>query len=575
VDNAKKQLLELVEDRKINSYTTEISAKPEFHKFLIGRGGVNIRKVRDKFGARVIFPAHGDEQPDVVTIIGKKDSVEQAKEHILEQIKELENVVEDTVEVPVKWHKNFVARRGEMLNQIAADYGGVSVSFPRVGAESTSVKLSGAKECVSGAKARILEIVDDLEAQVTIDCVILQKHHRAVMGAKGSRVQEITKDWNVHIKFPDRPKQDKPTSPTTEEAPAEAVTDAAAAGDAAAAPAETPAAAAAPETPTSDEPSPQDIIRISGKKENAEGAKAALIALVPITKEMEVAFEFHRNIIGKGGQDVRKLMDKYDVNIYIPPLAQASNIVKISGTENKVNDAMVGMEERIKELEGDKADRELRSFSLDVTVDPKYHPKIIGRGGAVIKKLRTDHQDVNIQMPNREAEDQETITITGYEASANSAKAAILKIVSDLESQTTISLEIDARVHNRIIGGRGAAIRKIMEEFKVDVRFPRSGDENKNLVEITGDEDACRDCEDELLNLEEEYLQDVIEREEMNQYTRPSRQDDKKQKNTPQKGFVVSGAPWDANSTEDFPSIGGGSAATSNGTSMSSVWGKR
>ena len=70
--------------------------------------------------------------------------------------------MEDTVEVPVKWHKNFVARRGEMLNQIAADYGGVSVSFPRSGSESTSVKLSGAKECVTGAKSRILEIVDDL-----------------------------------------------------------------------------------------------------------------------------------------------------------------------------------------------------------------------------------------------------------------------------------------------------------------------------------------------------------------------------------------------------------------------------
>ena len=41
------------------------------------------------FGARVIFPAAGDEQPDVVTIIGKKESVEQAKEHILEQIEEL------------------------------------------------------------------------------------------------------------------------------------------------------------------------------------------------------------------------------------------------------------------------------------------------------------------------------------------------------------------------------------------------------------------------------------------------------------------------------------------------------
>ena len=57
------------------------------------------------------------------------------------------------------------------------------------------------------------------------------------------------------------------------------------------------------------------------------------------------------------GQDVRKLMDKYDVNIMIPPLAQASNTVKISGIDRKVTDAILGLEERIKELESDKADR--------------------------------------------------------------------------------------------------------------------------------------------------------------------------------------------------------------------------
>lgn len=78
--------------------------------------------------------------------------------------------------------------------------------------------------------------------------------------------------------------------------------------------------------------------------------------------------------------------------------------------------------------------QELRSFTLDISVDPKYHPKIIGRSGAVIKKLRTDHQDVNIQMPNRDAEFPDKITISGYEASANAAKDAILKIVSDLVS---------------------------------------------------------------------------------------------------------------------------------------------
>jgi len=66
------------------------------------------------------------------------------------------------VDVPTKWHKNFVARRGEMLTQIAADYGGVSISLPRNGSNSETIKLSGAKECVAGAKQRILEIVDDL-----------------------------------------------------------------------------------------------------------------------------------------------------------------------------------------------------------------------------------------------------------------------------------------------------------------------------------------------------------------------------------------------------------------------------
>lgn len=71
---------------------------------------------------------------------------------------------------------------------------------------------------------------------------------------------------------------------------------------------------------------------------------------------------------------------------------------------------------------------------------------------------------------------------------------------------TTLQVELDYRVHNRIIGGRGAQVRRLMEEFKVDIRFPRSSDENKNLVEITGGEDDCYDCRDELLNLEEEYV---------------------------------------------------------------------
>lgn len=39
---------------------------------------------------------------------------------------------------------------------------------------------------------------------MTVECAIPQKFHRSVMGPKGSRIQQITRDYNVQIKFPDK-----------------------------------------------------------------------------------------------------------------------------------------------------------------------------------------------------------------------------------------------------------------------------------------------------------------------------------------------------------------------------------
>ena len=37
-----------------------------------------------------------------------------------------------------------------------------------------------------------------------------------------------------------------------------------------------------------------NIIRITGKRENCDGASKALLELVPITAEVSVPYEFHR-----------------------------------------------------------------------------------------------------------------------------------------------------------------------------------------------------------------------------------------------------------------------------------------
>merc|ERR1719461_2478383 len=204
VEKAVKLLKELSEEKQLSGITAEVKAKPQHHKFLIGKSGIHIQKIRDETGARIIFPGSGDADKETITIIGTKQACDSAKKIMESKIKELDNIVEASMTVDPKYHKHFVARRGEVLRRIGDEFGGVVVSFPRNGVDSDKVSLKGAKNCIAGAIERINEIVKNLEDMVTIDCEIEQQYHRTVMGAKGSKVQKITTDFNVQIKFPDK-----------------------------------------------------------------------------------------------------------------------------------------------------------------------------------------------------------------------------------------------------------------------------------------------------------------------------------------------------------------------------------
>ncbi|KAL8583524.1 hypothetical protein ACOMHN_054840 [Nucella lapillus] len=542
VESARKQLLDLVNEKKESSFTVELKAKPQYHKFLIGRGGANIKKVRENTGARIIFPSSGDTDQETITLMGKEEEVKKAKLELENSIKELDNIVESEMTVDMKHHRYFVARRGEVLRNIAEEYGGVTVSFPRSGVKSERVIIKGSKDCVEGAKKKIGDIVADLEAQVTMECVILQQYHRTVMGAQGSHVREITRVHEVGVKFPDRPMPNGRRAEGEEEHVANGEISS--------------------EDGSEKGTRKSDTIIITGKPENCEAAKKALLDLVPITIEVPVPFDYHRFIIGQKGRDVRRMMQDFDVNISIPPPSENSDIVRISGPPENAERAKKALEERVTQLDAEKEDRLLKSFQLQVEVDPRHHPKIIGRKGAVISKIRAEH-DVNVQFPDRNEDNQSSITITGYEKNAEKAREEILGIVRDLEDMVTEEVMIDHRVHPRIIGSKGRAVRRVMDDYNVDIRFPRSDSTDADMVTITGPEDLVFDCKEHLLNLQEEYLQDVVDQEYLHDLQRPPSKshDDWPRRHNDTQGFVVRNAPWHASapdtaSTEEFPSFG-------------------
>merc|ERR1719391_476907 len=89
-----------------------------------------------------------------------------------------------------------------------------------------------------------------------------------------------------------------------------------------------------------------------------------------------------------------------------------------------------------------------------------------------------------------------------------------------------------------------------MEDYKVDIRLPRDGDEDPTKVIISGDQDSCEDCIDHLKMLEEEYIQDAAEQDWERDYLKPTRQVDNKESNKKKDGFHVSKAPWDVSNAE-------------------------
>lgn len=529
VAKAKTALVAMSNDYQTNNYSEELKVRVEHHRYLIGRAGANINKLKEETGVRVYFSSDQQHQghhqqhrgssgrekekensasgssEEVVTITGKKEAVVKARALLEAKIKELEKTVEAEMRVDPKYHHLFVARRAAVCKQLYDDYGGVNVSFPPLGGggdkatpTSDRVQLKGAPECVEAVKGRIAEIIADHEAQVTIEVEVEAVHHRGLLtGGPRSRVNGLQAEHDVRIKFPARPKTEKELQ--QQQANGE---------NQAAAPEET-------EEEKQARAERANTVLISGRAENCEAARRALLALVPVTATVAIPYEFHRYVIGQKGVGVRELMDRCNVNIRVPPQADKSDLIYVTGSPEAVERAREELGKRLAELEGEKADRQARSYSLSFPVNPVHHPKIIGKKGAVISKIRTKH-NVQINVPESGrgggGEAGDLITVIGYEKDALAAKETILAIVKEQEDLVTEELSIDNRIHSRLIGGRGAAIRKVMSQFKVDIRFPKTnaaGEADPDLVLITGLPEAVEEAREHLLEVADTYVSGI------------------------------------------------------------------
>jgi len=75
--------------QKESRMTAELRVNPAFHRFLIGRNGVNLKELSERTGARIIFPSLSDHDNDCILIIGQQDAISKATAELDARIKDL------------------------------------------------------------------------------------------------------------------------------------------------------------------------------------------------------------------------------------------------------------------------------------------------------------------------------------------------------------------------------------------------------------------------------------------------------------------------------------------------------
>jgi transcription antitermination factor NusA-like protein len=551
VEKCSKFLQQKVKDL----YSTEIDVPKRVFPLLIGKGGSNIKVFREKVpDVRIDVPSLEDNKDSThIRLSGKKVDVDKARKLLEEHINQLntsiENSIEQYITIDPKWHSRFFLNKRKLLTDLQQQYGDMLIKIPERNANSDQVLLRGPKETVEQVRKHLEELIDTWENTITKEINIPHRHHGYLLAQGGAYIQPIQKEYNVQIKFPPRANTQKDEQEST--AAAAATTAAATTATTTTAAATT--AAATTTAPNEDE-NQKDIVRITGRNDDIDKAIVALEKMIPVETTVDIPSDAHGSLVGKGGSNLQSLIKQYpDVQITFPPQNSSQNTIQLKGQSEQVESVRKQLLESYEKLQ---ADRQARSFEVRFTIKPEYRSLVFGFRGKTLSNLRQKY-DVKIDISNNnqtvssavvpaqqttssssndndnqtdEHDDQQAtpqenlplpsetsntnqlsdieIVITGYEDKALSCRDEILQLIKEFESKITMEIEIDPRIHARIIGSGGSKLQQIMKEFNVEIKFQANNQADK--VHVIGlDQDKIDACIDHLLILEEDYLQDL------------------------------------------------------------------
>ncbi|XP_043539573.1 vigilin-like [Chiloscyllium plagiosum] len=264
----------------------EVTAPAWLHRFIIGKKGQNIGRITQQLPKVHIEFTDGDEK---ITLEGPTEEVEIAQTQIQDIINDLLTRMDYTeITVEQKYHRHLIGKNGANINRIKEQYK-VSVRIPPDNEKSNLIRIEGEPQGVQLAKKELLEMAVRMENERTKDLIIEQRLHRSIIGQKGEKIKEVRDKFpEVIINFPDPVQK-------------------------------------------------SDIVQLRGPKTEVEKCGKFLQKVIAdlIENSYSVSIpifkQFHKNIIGKGGANIKKIREETNTKIDLPTENSNSEVILITG----------------------------------------------------------------------------------------------------------------------------------------------------------------------------------------------------------------------------------------------------
>ncbi|KFA63601.1 hypothetical protein S40285_04135 [Stachybotrys chlorohalonatus IBT 40285] len=460
------------EDDKERGFTLTFDFPQKYANHLIGKGGSNIKELRDRFDVEIQV------QDGTVELKGPKAKAEAARSHIQSLGRSLADETTHTLKIDPKYHRELIGAQGSQINRLQTRYK-VLIFFPRSakGAADDQANADGASEAgkprrqqapdeviIRGPKKGADEARDEIfslhkyleEHSVTATIPVQQKQVGSLIGQGGAALEELRQATGARIDVP------------------------------------------------ADRDTPVVEIVVKGTASQVANARKVLeqkraVFDDTVVQNIEVDKKHHKALIGASGSNLREIVvgaggsdDRRELarTIQFPKQDADGNTIKVEGRTEVVEKIIARIQEIVAEREN--------QVTEVVEVPTDQHRSLIGRGGETKRQLESKFT-VSIDVP-RQGDGKTGVKITGRPENVEKAKEHVEGLVKNQQGET---LQVPRSLHHTLSNG-GQFFRQLRSNHQVTVDHagqplpPRSNgstrDNGAALPLITDDADAAADA---------------------------------------------------------------------------------